>query len=220
MAEGVAVCRGLWKKSLLSLRAMHASFEPNHYPVTGAAAVPALLFHLHDDNPQSARVAAAQQLLFPATPRGVCEEMHLNWWAVLKLYEDGWLSFSPENTPTLDEAQEAELRFVGSLVLTGCDRNMLSVLLSGLPKPYAYDLRRLYFDWNARRWRLLPDPHAHPEAAFTDWLETLVHQRDTSSLAGIGELARDALARVHVAAPRQEAPSPWSATTDQEAAQG
>jgi len=201
---------------------MDASFEPNQQMPAGDPAIPALLFHLHDDNPQIARVAAAQQLLFPATPRGVCEEMGLNWWAVLKLYEDGWLSFPPENTPQLDEAQEAELRFIGSLVITGCDRNMLSVLLSGLPKPYAYDLKRLYFDWNSRRWRLLPDPRAYPEAAFTDWLEILVRQRDVSSLAGIGELARDALARIHGPPAREEPTSPpsWSVTTDEEEMQG
>ncbi len=199
---------------------MGASLEANQYPPTGETAVPALLFQLHDDNPQIARVAAAQQLLFPATPRSICEEIGLNWWAVLKLYEDGWLSFPPENTPTLDEAQEAEMRFIGSLVVSGCDRNMLSVLLAGLPKPYAYDLKRLYFDWNARRWRLLPDPRAHPEAAFTDWLEMLVHRGDISSLAGISELARDALARIHVARPQEDTPPPWSVTTDEEEMQG
>jgi hypothetical protein len=120
----------------------------------------------------------------------------LNWWAALKLYEEGWLSFSPENTPELDEAQEAELRFVSALVNCGCDRNMLKLMLADLSKPYAYDLNRLFYDWSARRWRLLPDPHAHPEAAFTDWLELLVKTRDAASLTGILELARDALAQV------------------------
>ena len=130
-----------------------------------------------DDNPEMARVAAEQQLLFPANPRAVCEQMGLNWWAALKLHEDGWLSYSPANTPRLDEAQEAELRFIGSLVMAGCDRGMLAILLSRLSKPYAYDAARLYYDWSARRWRLLPDPHAHPEAIFTDWLDSLVTRR-------------------------------------------
>ena len=150
-----------------------------------------------DDNPELARVAAAQQLLFPANPRAVCEQMGLNWWAALKLHEDGWLSFSPANVPRMDEAQEAELRFVGSLVVAGCDRAMLAILLRVLSKPYAYDAARLYYDWSAHRWRLLPDPHAHPEAVFTDWLEKLVVRREVSSLAGVVELAQDALARVH-----------------------
>ena len=149
-----------------------------------------------DDNPELARVAAEQQLLFPANPRIVCEQLGLNWWASLKLYEDGWLSYSPANTPRLDEAQEAELRFVGSLVVAGCDRGMLAILLSLLSKPYAYDAARLYFDWSARRWRLLPDPHAHPESIFTDWLDSLVAQGEVSSLTGILELGQDALSRL------------------------
>jgi hypothetical protein len=157
-----------------------------------------------NDNPESARVTAAQQLLFPANPRAVCEQMGLNWWAALKLHEDGWLSFSPASTPRLDEAQEAELRFVGSLVIAGCDRGMLAILLDGLPKPYAYDAARLYYDWAARRWCLLPDPHAHPEAIFADWLETLVQSGEVSSLTGILELGQDALSRVRMEASQTE----------------
>lgn len=143
-------------------------------------------------------MTAEQQLLFPANPRAVCERMGLNWWAALKLHEDGWLSFHPANTPRLDEAQEAELRFVGSLVTAGCDRGMLAFLLDRLRKPYAYDASRIYYDWIERRWRLLPDPHAHPEAIYIDWLDNLVATRDGHSLGGILELAQDALSRVQV----------------------
>ena len=157
-----------------------------------------------DDNPELARVSAAQQMLFPANSRAVCEHMGLNWWAALKLHEDGWLSFSPAVTSRLDEAQEAELRFVGALVVAGCDRGMLTILLNGLPKPYAYDGARLHYDWTTRRWRLLPDPNAHPEAVFTDWLDNLVSQGEVSSLTGILELGRDALHRVGIQSPRAQ----------------
>ena len=149
-----------------------------------------------DDNPETVRVAASQQLLFPANPRAVCEQMGLNWWAALKLHDDGWLSFSPADVPRLDEAQEAELRFIGSLVIAGCDRGMLAILLDTLFKPYAYDATRLHYDWFTRRWRVLADPDAHPEAIFTDWLETLVQSGDINSLTGILELGQDALTRV------------------------
>ena len=183
-------------------------------PYSEQTVPPPLLFQLHDDDPQLARVAAAQQLLLPATPRAVCDELGLNFWAALKLHEDGWLSFSPESTRRLDEAQEAELRFLASLVLAGCDRSLLTVLLCGLPKPYAYDLKRLYYDWSLRRWRTLPDPHSHPEAVFTDWLEMLVHKRDVGSLVGIGELARDALARVGNPVSQSEfSTTTWSASS-------
>jgi hypothetical protein len=137
-----------------------------------------------------------QQLLFPATARSVCDEIGLNWWAASKLFEDGWLSFPPDNSERLDEAQEMELRFVGSLVVAGCDRTMLSTLLRGLPKPYAFPVNKLYYHWAARQWRLLPDSNTNPEATFTDWLETLVESGDMGSLRGILELTHDALARL------------------------
>jgi hypothetical protein len=145
---------------------------------------------------QSARVATAQTLLFPYAPRGLCDELGLNWWAAIKLYDDGWISFPPEGTARLDESQEAELRFVGALVLAGCDRPMLAALLSTLPKPYAYHGSRLYYDWPARNWRLLPDPKPNPEASFTEWLDLLVEKGDIGSLTGILELTHDALARL------------------------
>src|SRR5438552_1697857 len=151
---------------------------------------------LQHENPQIARVVAAQQLLFAASPRALCESIGLNWWAALKLHEAGWLSFNPADNVRLDEAQEAELRFVGSLVMAGCDHGMLNALLSGLSKPYAYQANRLYYDWTARHWRLLPDPRENQEAAFADWLESLVDSGDVGSLAGILELANDALSRV------------------------
>ena len=157
-----------------------------------------------DNHTHMARVAAAQQLLFPAHPRAVCDALGLNWWAAVKLHEEGWLSFNPAETERLDEAQEAELRFVGSLVLAGCDSGMLHNLLCSLDKPYAYRSNRLYYDWAARRWRLLPDQHENQEAAFADWLETLVEKADMGSLAGILELANDALSRVRAEAPQPE----------------
>jgi hypothetical protein len=76
--------------------------------------IPALMFELHDDNPQLARVAAAQQLLFPSSPRSLCDELGLVWQAALRLQEEGWFSFSLESTSQLDEAQEAELRFIAA----------------------------------------------------------------------------------------------------------
>ncbi len=174
---------------------MNSALESNQPPV-GEESAAALLFQLPDDSHQMARVAAAQQLLFPSSPRSLCDELGLNWQAAVRLQEEGWLSFSLEDLWQLDEAQEAELRFVGALVLAGCDRSMLGLLLAGLPRPYAYDLKRLYFDWISRGWRLLPDPQAHPEAAFADWIEMLIQLRDRGSLVGIAELAQDALARV------------------------
>ncbi|HVV01520.1 MAG TPA: hypothetical protein VHH88_09175 [Verrucomicrobiae bacterium] len=159
------------------------------------------------DGPDLLPVAPVQEVLFASTPRRVCDEMGLNWWAALKLYEDGWLSFSPEQTSRMDETQEAELRFVGALILAGCDRRMLASMLSTLPKPYAYHGSRLYYDWTRRHWRVLPDPKAHPEATFAEWLERLVQQGDVESLNGVLELAHDAMGRLHAHLPQRELPA-------------
>lgn len=174
------------------------------------ASLQGLLAHLQEALHDAGQVTQGQQLLLPTTPRSVCQELGLNWWAAVKLYEDGWLSFSPEETVQLDEAQEAELLFVGSLVVAGCDRRMLVSLLSGLSKPYAYDLRRIYYDWAARDWRIFPDPNAHPEAMFAEWLEMLVKRRDTNALQGIIELTHDALSRVRHEAETSTPPAPAS----------
>jgi len=165
---------------------------------------PSLLSLRPRDGADASLVPSEQQLLFPTTSRSVCDEIGLNWWAALKLYEDGWLSFAPDASARLDETQETELRFVGSLVVAGCDRAMLSTLLAGLPKPYAFPVNKLYFHWAARQWRILPDPLINPEAAFTEWLESLVERGDIRSLRGILELTQDALSRLRVEPGQQE----------------
>lgn len=74
---------------------------------------------------------------------------------------------------------------------------MLVGLLQGLSRPYAYDLKRLYYDWTVPGWRMLPDPHSHPEAVFADWVHLLGQGKDYATLRGIIELAQDALLRLH-----------------------
>ncbi len=82
--------------------------------------------------------------------------MALDWRVACQLYGDGWLSFDPRAEKSVNEAQEAELRLVGSLAAAGCDAAMMERLLHGLRKPYQYRPDRLYFDWFKARWRLLP----------------------------------------------------------------
>jgi len=137
---------------------------------------------LHDDDAEHARVSAAQQFLLPESPRAVCAEVGLNWWAALKLHEDGWLSFNPETTPQLDEAKDTELRFVGSLVAAGCDSGLLHQLLDSLSKPYSYRGSRIYYDWSTKHWRLLPEPKPEPEAGFDEWIESLTAEGDAARL--------------------------------------
>lgn len=147
----------------------------------------------HDDNPESARVSAAQQFLFPVSPRAVCDEIGLNWWAALKLHEDGWLSFNPETAKQLDEVKDAELRFVGTLVGAGCDSGLLHHLLDGLSKPYCYRTGRIYYDWSTKHWRLVPKPWPEPEAVVFDWIDDLGAKGDYRRLEKLKLLIEDTI---------------------------
>jgi len=146
-----------------------------------------------NDTPEAARVIPGQQLLFTTSPRNICEEIGLDWWAALKLRDDGWISFSPEMTPQLDEAQDAELRFLGSLVVGGCDPAMLGKLLQGLEKPYSYRDSKIYYDWSECRWRLLPERSIKPEAIFADWIDQLKDHGDAETLRRLADEIEDAL---------------------------
>ncbi len=152
----------------------------------------------YDDNPERARVSAVQGLLFPQSPRAVCDEIGLNWLAALKLNGDGWLSFNPETTLLLDESTDAELRFIGSLVRAGCDAGLLGQLVAGLPKPFCYRSSRIYYDWSARRWRMLPEPEPVPETVLSDWLETLVANGDVDGLEALKDQVIEALESVRL----------------------
>ena len=148
------------------------------------------------ESPESARAPRGQQLLFPHSSRTVCEEIGLNWWAALKLRAAGWLSFDPEVSSALDESQEVELRFVGSLVSGGCDPSLLISLLGTLEKPYRYRGSKIYYDWSACRWRLLPERNVNPETVFSDWIEQLRADRDVDTLRSLASDIDDALSEI------------------------
>jgi hypothetical protein len=142
------------------------------------------------------QVTGGQQLLFGPAPQAFCDEIGLSWSRALDLYRDGFLSFSPAMVQRLDEVQETELRFLGTLVQAGCDRLMLSRLLRGLSYPYSYDLGRIYYNWRSGQWLVTPEMRPDPETTLTEWLDVLVRNNDADTLTGIIELAREALHRM------------------------
>lgn len=137
-----------------------------------------------DDDPEMARVHPNQPLPIPATPRETCRSITLDWWAALKLWDDGVLSFNPETTAHLNEAQHAELVFIGSLVAAGCEPAFLQQILSSLSKPYAYQINLIYFDWLKCRWRLIPRPASpkEKEKIFSEWVQELEDDQDVETL--------------------------------------
>ena len=143
-----------------------------------------------------------QRRFFNLRTRDVCREIGLNWLAALRLRDTGWLSFDPEAKGELEEPEEIELRFIGSLVAAGLDESQLEVFLEGLRKPYRYRIEKIYFDWPARRWRLLPSPRnldleemheiidALKEEGEVDELRTL-HQQIVESLKEVEHYEND-----------------------------
>lgn len=134
------------------------------------------------DDSRLPKFCNGQQLLFPQSGRQFCNVINLNWWAAIKLITDGWLSFNPENAKALDESQEEELRFIGSLINGGCTPDLLEELLRNLERPFSYSGRHIYYDWGQRRWRQLPEPLTDPEHVVTEWLNVLQADGDVDRL--------------------------------------
>jgi hypothetical protein len=113
--------------------------------------------HTHEENHEGYVGPDRPRRLVNPHPREVCKDIGLNWNDALILGDrGGWLSFHPEARSELEEREEAELRFVGSLVACGMGDSQLGMLLHGLRRPYSYKIQRMYFDWLARKWWLLP----------------------------------------------------------------
>lgn len=120
----------------------------------------------------------------PVAPRSLCALINLNWMAAVRLFEGNLLSFDPATVPELTPAQEAELRFLGGLVVAGCDESLMRHLLADLVKPYAYRLDRLYYDWEARAWQICPTAPER-ETQFEAWVEQLVDAGQMSMLESL-----------------------------------
>lgn len=141
------------------------------------------------------RANSAQGLLLRPSARGLARSIGLDWWAALKLSDDGWLSFNPDEAQIADEGMEAEFVFLGSLVAAGCDPRMLELLLRGLEEPYQYDIGRMYYDWTARAWRTLPEV-ADRKDMLAEWLSELGADGDVDVLEGILTDVQQALEEV------------------------
>jgi hypothetical protein len=120
----------------------------------------------------------------PVAPADVCRRIGLNWVAALRLHDKGWLSFNPKEVSALTTAQQAELRFLGILVVAGCDEALLPELLRGLRKPYAYRIELMHYDWQERGWTLLPSD-AEQRDRFSYWVERLEESAELDELEEI-----------------------------------
>ncbi|MBT3293854.1 MAG: hypothetical protein HN919_18915 [Verrucomicrobia bacterium] len=131
----------------------------------------------------------------PLSPAILCEHIHLNWQAAVWLHEKGWLSFDPQGVDELAPAEEAELRFVGTLVAAGCGEPMLNTMLRDLEKPYTYRLEMMYFAWEDTSWRLRP-PASEQSRRFERWIDELEESASLGSLEGIRSHVEKAIREV------------------------
>ncbi|MDP6490975.1 MAG: hypothetical protein QGH42_00400 [Kiritimatiellia bacterium] len=132
----------------------------------------------------------------PVSPTVLCERIGLNWQAAVWLHEKGWLSFDPQAVPDLSSSQEAELRFLGILVSAGCGEPMLSIMLRDLEKPYAYRIDLMYFAWEDRTWRVMPDETEH-RRRMARWIDELEESASLDSLESIRTQVEKAIREVH-----------------------
>jgi len=122
-----------------------------------------------------------------AEPRAVCRRLGLNWMSAIALWEAGLLSFDPAAVRSLSGSQKAELVFLGTLAVAGCDTGTIGHLVADLNKPYAYRLDRVYYDWSQRRWCLLGGAEGLEEG-FEAWVQELVDWGDHEMLARLADI--------------------------------
>lgn len=136
----------------------------------------------------------AQLHIFNPSPRQLCQKIGLNWLAALRLRDAGWIGFDPEAVKELDLSQQAELGFIGSLVVGGCDEAMLTYLLRGLDKPYSYQIDLIFYDWKNQGWKLLPSLNdLDRERLVHEWLDQLVESEEIEELTNISDKLQEAL---------------------------
>lgn len=158
------------------------------------------------------RVQAGSRFLpgFARSPREVCAQVGLQWFAALGLAADGYLSFNPDTVASMDEGQDAELWFVGTLAAWANDRGLLDRLLSGLQRPYCYRLDCMWYDWRCGAWKELPETEDRDEPdepdredMLADWLGDLVAAGDTAQLLSMQNQIDGAIRQVaHAGVPR------------------
>ena len=145
---------------------------------------------------ENARMRQVQLNLFPIIPRKVCESIGLNWLSAIELYNKGLLSFDPCIKEELNELEETELIFLGSLVVGGCDQNMLESLLSKLKKPYQYSINEIYYSWFSQEWKFLPRETEFDNQIFEEWIDELESEKDIEQLQELQDLIKSALINI------------------------
>ena len=150
--------------------------------------------------PNLARGRAQQRLLFPADGDELLRELAVPGNLVEMWIAAGWLSYDPRGKRPLTEAEEAELRFVSSVLRSGMSYGALCEAFAKLDKPYAYNVGNVVWDFGERRWRDIPSEVRARLAALTEddihaYIDQLVREGDVGTLASLLERLQDEMGR-------------------------
>jgi len=180
---------------------------------------------MNEDVEQARYYDDGQLPLFETKIRDACNDIGLNWYAALKLYEDGLLSFNPAELECINQGQETEVIFLGNLVVSGCDEMMLKQMLKNLKRPYQYRIDLIYYNWKSKKWCIFPHldndfrknlvkewledldkgqflfdwiNEIEMKHIFEDWIDDLLNDGDTDQLIEIEKSCSQAIERLRV----------------------
>ena len=98
------------------------------------------------------QVQNSQESLFNTSVDELLKQYKITPAIVTMWYKSGYLSFDPLAYGDLNERQEIEFHFIGSLFKSGLSLISVESLLARLEKPYRYDLQSVYFDFIKNDW--------------------------------------------------------------------
>ncbi len=98
------------------------------------------------------QVQNSQESLFNTSVDKLLKQYKITPAIVTEWHKSGYLSFDPLVYDELNEGQEIEFHFIGSLFKSGLSLISVETLLARLEKPYCYDLQSVYFDFLKNDW--------------------------------------------------------------------
>jgi len=116
------------------------------------------------------QVQNSQESLFNTSVDELLKQYKITPAIVTEWYQSGYLSYDPLAYDELDEGQEIEFHFIGSLFKSGLSLKSVETLLARLEKPYRYDLQTVYFDFLKNDWEYQPTiPEVGEQVEYLIW---------------------------------------------------
>jgi hypothetical protein len=98
------------------------------------------------------QVQNSQESLFNTSVDELLKQYKITPAIVTGWYKSGYLSFDPPAYDELNNRQEIEFHFIGSLFKSELSLTSVESLLARLEKPYCYNLQSVYFDFMKNDW--------------------------------------------------------------------